>query len=152
MFSKPSRFLRIIDTDLNHIEIKRKVSVLGNASSVITLMLDRGNCMPILYKETFKGLCNLRFLKIDAMAIEQIEDNTFEDLVKLEEFDESGNKLISLPPNLSRPLKNLIVSLSLSSGSHHRHPQCKFLYWYQEFLCPVKPLCFSDEKSTTVEK
>ena len=36
--------------------------------------------------------------------------------------------------------------------SHHRHPHCKFLYWYQEFLCPVEPLYFSDEKSTTVEK
>ena len=28
----------------------------------------------------------------------------------------------------------------------------KFLYWYQEFLCPVEPLYFSDEKSITVEK
>ena len=28
----------------------------------------------------------------------------------------------------------------------------KFLYWYQEFFCPVEPLYFSDEKSTTVEK
>ena len=27
-----------------------------------------------------------------------------------------------------------------------------FLYWYQEFLCPVEPLYFSDEKSITVEK
>ena len=26
------------------------------------------------------------------------------------------------------------------------------LYWYQEFLCPVEPLYFTDEKSTTVEK
>ena len=34
----------------------------------------------------------------------------------------------------------------------HRHPHCKFLYWYQEFLCPAEPLYFSDEKSTTVEK
>ena len=24
--------------------------------------------------------------------------------------------------------------------------------WYQKFLCPVKPLYFLDEKSTTVEK
>ena len=36
--------------------------------------------------------------------------------------------------------------------SHHWHPHCKFLYWYQEFLCPVEPLYFSDEKSTIVEK
>ena len=36
--------------------------------------------------------------------------------------------------------------------SHHRHPHCKFLYWYQEFLCPVEPLYFSDEKSIAVEK
>ena len=28
----------------------------------------------------------------------------------------------------------------------------KFLYWYQEFLCSVEPLHFSDEKSITVEK
>ena len=28
----------------------------------------------------------------------------------------------------------------------------KFLYWYQEFLYPVEPLYFSDEKSITVEK
>ena len=35
---------------------------------------------------------------------------------------------------------------------HLRHPHCKFLYWYQEFLCPVEPLYFSDEKSITVEK
>ena len=27
-----------------------------------------------------------------------------------------------------------------------------FLYWYQEFLCPVEPLYFSDEKSISVEK
>ena len=26
------------------------------------------------------------------------------------------------------------------------------LYWYQEFLCPVELLYFSDEKSITVEK
>ena len=26
------------------------------------------------------------------------------------------------------------------------------LYWYQEFLCPVEPLYFSDEKSISVEK
>ena len=32
------------------------------------------------------------------------------------------------------------------------HPHCKFLYWYQEFLCPVEPLYFLDEKSITVEK
>ena len=36
--------------------------------------------------------------------------------------------------------------------SHHRHPHCKFLYWYREFLCPVEPLYFSDERSITVEK
>ena len=29
---------------------------------------------------------------------------------------------------------------------------CKVLCWYQEFLRPVEPLYFSDEKSTTVEK
>ena len=28
----------------------------------------------------------------------------------------------------------------------------EFLYWYQEFLCPVESLYFSDEKSITVEK
>ena len=26
------------------------------------------------------------------------------------------------------------------------------LCWYQEFLCPVEPLYFLDEKSTTIEK
>ena len=31
------------------------------------------------------------------------------------------------------------------------HSHCKFLYWYQEFPCPVEPLYFSDEKSITVE-
>ena len=31
-------------------------------------------------------------------------------------------------------------------------PHCKFLYWYQEFLCPAEPLYFSDEKSISVEK
>ena len=36
--------------------------------------------------------------------------------------------------------------------SHLRHPHCKFLYWYQEFLYPVEPLYISDEKSITVEK
>ena len=34
----------------------------------------------------------------------------------------------------------------------YKSPHCKFLYWYQEFLCPVEPLYFSDEKSITVEK
>ena len=33
-----------------------------------------------------------------------------------------------------------------------RYPHCKFLYWYQEFLCPAEPLYFSDEKSIIVEK
>ena len=28
----------------------------------------------------------------------------------------------------------------------------KLLCWNQEFVCPVEPLYFSDEKSTTVEK
>ena len=36
--------------------------------------------------------------------------------------------------------------------SHHWHPHCKFLCWYQEFLRPVETPYFSDEKSTTVEK
>ena len=121
MFSKPSRFLRFIDAHLNHIEIKERISILGNASSVIKLTLDRGNHMPILYKETFKGLSNLRFLKIGAMAIEQIEDNAFEDLVKLEKLDGSGNKLISLPSNLFKPLKNL-VDLDLSECQLRNFP------------------------------
>ena len=121
MFSKSSKFLRSIDAHQNHIEIKRRISILGNASSATQLMLDRGNSMPILYKETFKGLRNLRFLKIGAMAIEEIEDNAFEDLVKLEQLDGSGNKLISLPPNLFKPLKNL-VDLDLSECQLRNFP------------------------------
>ena len=38
------------------------------------------------------------------------------------------------------------------AGPHHWQPQCKFLCWYQNSLCPVESLYFSDEKSTTVEK
>ena len=34
----------------------------------------------------------------------------------------------------------------------NRSYNADFLYWYQEFLCPVEPLYFSDEKSITVEK
>ena len=30
--------------------------------------------------------------------------------------------------------------------------EARTLYWYQEFLCPVEPLYFSDGKSITVEK
>ena len=33
-----------------------------------------------------------------------------------------------------------------------RYLHCTFFYSYQEFLCPVEPLYFSDKKSTTVEK
>ena len=50
------------------------------------------------------------------------------------------------------------TELSLSSWCiaslyiYHLRSHCKFLYWYQEFLCSVEPLYFSDEKSVTVEK
>ena len=121
MFSKSSKFLTSIDAYQNHIEIKRRISILGNASSVIKLTLGRGNHMPILYKETFKGLRNLRSLKIPAMAIEQIEDNAFEDLAKLKELDGSGNKLISFPPTLFKPLKNL-AELDLSECQLRNFP------------------------------
>ena len=45
-----------------------------------------------------------------------------------------------------------VIDFSSEFESHHRHPHRKFLSWYQEFLCPVEPLYFSDEKSITVEK
>ena len=46
-----------------------------------------------------------------------------------------------------------IISLGVLPGiaeAEHKHEL--FLYWYQEFLCPVEPLYFSDEKSIIVEK
>ena len=106
MFSKASRFLRVIDAHFNHIEIKHRVSILENTSSVTTLILDRGNHMPILYRETLKGLRNLKYLDVSTMEIEQIEDYAFEDLVHLEVLDAHGNNLFSLPPNLFNPLQN----------------------------------------------
>ena len=30
-------------------------------------------------------------------------------------------------------------------SSDDRHPHCKFLCWYQEFLCPVEPLLRNDK-------
>ena len=59
---------------------------------------------------------------------------------------------------LSMPMVRLEIATPGSNfkikefESHHRHAHCKFLYWYQKFLCPVEPLYFSDEKSITVEK
>ena len=47
--------------------------------------------------------------------------------------------------------RNPWVERGCEFESHHRHPHCKFLCWYQEFLCPVEPLYFSDEKSVTAE-
>ena len=41
-----------------------------------------------------------------------------------------------------------VANPSLSIG----HPHCQFLYWCQEFLCPIEPLYLSEEKSITVEK
>ena len=35
---------------------------------------------------------------------------------------------------------------------HNWHALCKFFDWYQEFLCPVELLYFSDQKSTIAEK
>ena len=45
-----------------------------------------------------------------------------------------------------------LLSRGCEFESHHRHPHRKFLCWYQEFLCPVEPLYFSDKKSITVGK
>ena len=44
------------------------------------------------------------------------------------------------------------LKFGADDGTRTRNPHCKLLYWYQEFLCPVEPLYFSDEKSTTVEE
>ena len=41
---------------------------------------------------------------------------------------------------------------NLQWGCRWSDSNCKFLCWYSEFLCPVEPLYFSDEKSRTVEK
>ena len=39
-----------------------------------------------------------------------------------------------------------------SEGANDETQLIEFLYWYQEFLCPVEPLYFSDEKLITVEE
>ena len=52
----------------------------------------------------------------------------------------------------SGPTGHRNYSEDAEGESHLRHPHCKYLYWYQEFLCPVEPLYFSDEKLITVDK
>ena len=53
---------------------------------------------------------------------------------------------------LSLPAEKFTVRMPMMGLEFHRHRHCKFLCWYQEFLCPVEPLYFSDAKSITVEK
>ena len=54
--------------------------------------------------------------------------------------------------SFSRRLKAMRLSMMGLLDRICRHPHCNFPYWYQKFLCPVEPLYFSDEKSTTVEQ
>ena len=61
-------------------------------------------------------------------------------------------KLNSFPAIAFEMYSSMARALGCEFEPHLRHPHCKFLYWYQEFLCPVEPLYFSDEKSITVEK
>ena len=80
MFSNSSKFLRIIDVWLKRIDINTRVSLFQKAMSSVTLRL-QGKTMPIVYKETFRGLQKLRFLNIGQMDVKIIEDHAFDDLV-----------------------------------------------------------------------
>ena len=106
MFSNSSKFLRIIDVWLNRIAIYTRVSLFQKAMSLVTLRL-QGNTMPIVYKETFRGLRKLRFLNIGQMDVKIIEDHAFDDLVQLMRLNVDKNQITSLPQNLFKPLGNL---------------------------------------------
>ena len=60
-------------------------------------------------------------------------------------YDVDRNNRFVLLLSYSDILKQPMVRLELATP-------WLFLCWHQEFLCPVEPLFFSDEKSTTVEK
>ena len=47
---------------------------------------------------------------------------------------------------LTQSLKHLVYDRGVASSNPI------IVYWYEEFLCPVEPLYFSEEKSTRVEK
>ena len=106
MFSNSSNFLRIIDAWFNRININTRIPLFQTGMSLVTLGL-HGNTMPIVYKETFRGLQNLRSLDIGQMDVKIIEDHAFDDLVQLRRLNVDKNEITSLPQNLFKPLGNL---------------------------------------------
>ena len=103
----------------------------------------------------------LSFLNSDWLLIREVQCFywTQELLVRVEKFTVRMPmmKLNSFPAIAFELYSSMARALGLLSrgcefASHHWHPHCKFLYCYHEFLCPVEPLYFSDEKSITVKK
>ena len=120
MLSSSAHYLRAIYARFNNICIKNRLSMFKNASFVREVYLD-ANTMPILYKDTFRGLHKLKILDISSMSIESIEENAFGDLVLLKWLVVNNNHLESLPDNLFKPLKNL-VSLELNQCHFKKLP------------------------------
>ena len=108
MLSCPSRFLRFIYARNNNVKITKRKPLLKASSSIITLYLPF-NVMPVIYKETFDNLRNLRILELRNMYIEQIEDHAFDALSKLEELYLDNNWMFSVPQNLFNSLGKLRV-------------------------------------------
>ena len=106
MFSNSSIFLRKINVRGNKINMNTRVPLFEKALSLRNLDL-HSNIMPIVYKDTFKGLRNLRILDVGRMSIGTIEDGAFEDLARLSRLHIDKNKLISLPENLFKTMSRL---------------------------------------------
>ena len=106
MFSNSSKSLRIIDVWLNRINVNTRIPLFQEAMSLVSLGL-HGNTMSIIYKETFRGLQNLRSLDIGQMHVKIIEDHAFDDLVQLRRLNVDKNQITSIPQNLFKPLGNL---------------------------------------------
>ena len=106
MFSNSSPFLWSIDAASNNIDINSSVSLFENSASLRELSLSN-NIMPIIYKETFRGLHKLEVLDVSHMSLKYVQDGAFKDLVNMWKLNINNNEMRSLPENLFRPLGGL---------------------------------------------
>ena len=106
ILSRPSPFLRFIHARNNSIKITTRKPLLTTSSSIITLYL-AFNVMPVIYKETFENLHNLRILELRSMFLGQIEDHAFDAVSKLEKLYLDHNWMFSVPQNLFNTLGKL---------------------------------------------
>ena len=111
---------------------QKQTFLFENADFIRELSL-LGNAMPILYKETFRGLYKHKILDISSMSMKIIEDHVFEDLVRLQKLAVNNNHLQSLPNNFFKPLENF-VPLEFNQCHFKKLPNLKGLPSHLLFL------------------